>query len=106
MLELQDLLTTRWQDAAGSRRQPWNDSAILPVIQAVPIPAGFTATLRPYQQHGLELVAAPARTRASAGFLADEMGLGKTAQTIAHICRRMGTMRAGMDLPGAGRGAH
>ncbi len=46
--------------------------------------SGLTATLRPYQQEGLEwlqhLVACE-RGRV----LADDMGLGKTLQTIAHL---------------------
>jgi superfamily II DNA or RNA helicase len=54
----------------------------LSVLPPAPVPAGFTATLRPYQQvgvawlwhlHGQEL----------GGILADEMGLGKTPQALA-----------------------
>ena len=45
---------------------------------------GLTATLRPYQQEGLDwlqhLVACDV-----GGVLADDMGLGKTLQTIAHL---------------------
>ena len=48
------------------------------------LPPGFTATLRPYQQHGLNWLQ-HLRAHSLGGFLADEMGLGKTAQTIAHI---------------------
>jgi SNF2 family DNA or RNA helicase len=53
-------------------------------IPAVKIPAGFTATLRPYQQHGVDWLQ-HLRAQGLGGFLADDMGLGKTAQTIAHI---------------------
>jgi superfamily II DNA or RNA helicase len=54
----------------------------LSVLPPAPVPADFTATLRPYQQigvawlwhlHGQEL----------GGILADEMGLGKTPQALA-----------------------
>ena len=54
----------------------------LSVLPPAPVPAGFTAVLRPYQQlgvawlwhlHGQEL----------GGILADEMGLGKTPQALA-----------------------
>ena len=46
--------------------------------------SGLTATLRPYQQEGLDwlqhLIACDV-----GGVLADDMGLGKTLQTIAHL---------------------
>jgi superfamily II DNA or RNA helicase len=57
----------------------------LSVLPPAPVPADFTATLRPYQQlgvawlwhlHGQEL----------GGILADEMGLGKTLQALALLC--------------------
>lgn len=57
----------------------------LAVLPPAPVPANFTATLRPYQQlgvawlwhlHGQEL----------GGILADEMGLGKTLQALALLC--------------------
>ncbi len=83
VLELQDLLTTRWQDASevAASLERFREA---PVIESVPIPDGFTATLRPYQQHGLDWLQ-HLRAEGVGGFLADEMGLGKTAQTIAHI---------------------
>ncbi len=53
-------------------------------IPRVAIPASFTATLRPYQQEGVDWLQ-HLRAVGLNGFLADDMGLGKTAQTIAHI---------------------
>ena len=83
VLDLEELLTTRWQDAAdvAATVERFRE---LPPIEDVPLPAGFTATLRPYQQHGLNWLQ-HLRAHDLGGFLADEMGLGKTAQTIAHI---------------------
>lgn len=45
---------------------------------------GFTATLRPYQQVGLDWLQF-LREYGLAGILADDMGLGKTVQTLAHL---------------------
>ena len=45
---------------------------------------GFTATLRPYQQIGLDWLQF-LREYGLAGILADDMGLGKTVQTLAHM---------------------
>ena len=83
VLDLEELLTTRWQDAASvaAAAERFRD---LPDMADVPPPPGFTATLRPYQQHGLNWLQ-HLREHGLGGFLADEMGLGKTAQTIAHI---------------------
>lgn len=51
------------------------------------VPAnGFTASLRPYQQEGLNWLQF-LRTYELGGILADDMGLGKTIQTLAHICK-------------------
>jgi superfamily II DNA or RNA helicase len=83
VLDLEDLLTTRWDNAeaiaaysARFREQP----EIPPVV----VPASFTAALRPYQQQGVDWLQ-HLRASGMGGFLADDMGLGKTAQTIAHI---------------------
>jgi superfamily II DNA or RNA helicase len=58
--------------------------------------AGLNATLRPYQQEGLDwlqhLVACDV-----GGVLADDMGLGKTLQTIAHLAAEKEAGR--MDQP-------
>ena len=53
-------------------------------LPEVPLPAGVRATLRPYQQQGLNWLQF-LRAHGLAGVLADDMGLGKTLQTLAHI---------------------
>lgn len=53
-------------------------------LPVVPVPAGVHATLRPYQEQGLNWLQF-LRTHGLAGVLADDMGLGKTLQTLAHI---------------------
>ena len=83
MLELEDLLTTRWQDAASIAATVERFRGQAEIPETV-LPAAFTATLRPYQQHGVNWLQNLSSMGLS-GFLADEMGLGKTAQTIAHI---------------------
>ncbi len=83
VLDLEDLLTTRWENAAAIEAYAERfrgEAAIQPVV----VPASFTATLRPYQQHGVDWLQ-HLRANGLGGFLADDMGLGKTAQTIAHI---------------------
>ncbi len=95
VLDLEELLTTRWQDAASvaATAERFRE---LPAMAEVAIPAGFTATLRPYQQHGLNWLQ-HLRQHGLGGFLADEMGLGKTAQTIAHIAAERAAGR--LDRP-------
>jgi SNF2 family DNA or RNA helicase len=53
-------------------------------LASVPVPTGLQATLRPYQQQGLNWLQF-LRQHRLAGILADDMGLGKTLQTLAHI---------------------
>jgi superfamily II DNA or RNA helicase len=53
-------------------------------LPTTPAPAGLVATLRPYQQLGLDWLQF-LRAHGLAGVLADDMGLGKTLQTLAHI---------------------
>ncbi|MDP2793056.1 MAG: DEAD/DEAH box helicase [Sulfurisoma sp.] len=53
-------------------------------IAAVPPAPTFRATLRPYQQAGLDWLQF-LREYDLAGILADDMGLGKTVQTLAHL---------------------
>lgn len=50
----------------------------------IKIAAGLNATLRPYQQHGLNWLVFLHENRIG-GCLADDMGLGKTLQTIAFL---------------------
>ena len=101
VLDLEDLLTTRWENAAAiaAYAQRYRVAA---EIAPVTVPAHFTATLRPYQQHGVNWLQ-HLRAHGMSGFLADDMGLGKTAQTIAHIVIEQAEGR--LDRPRADRGA-
>ncbi|MFN0186352.1 MAG: SNF2-related protein, partial [Aquabacterium sp.] len=83
VLDLEDLLTTRWDsaEAIAAYSARFRDQ---PDIPPVVVPASFTAVLRPYQQQGVDWLQ-HLRANGMGGFLADDMGLGKTAQTIAHI---------------------
>ncbi len=82
--DLEDVLTARWQNAAQIEEYVarFRDS---PEIVPAVLPAEFKASLRPYQQQGVDWLQ-HLRSHGLSGFLADDMGLGKTAQTIAHIC--------------------
>jgi non-specific serine/threonine protein kinase len=51
-------------------------------LEPLPAPAGFTGTLRPYQQRGLAWLAF-LQSVGLGGILADDMGLGKTVQLLA-----------------------
>ncbi len=53
-------------------------------IPAVSPPDGLLATLRPYQQRGLDWLQFLREYRLG-GILADDMGLGKTVQALAHV---------------------
>jgi hypothetical protein len=53
-------------------------------IAAVPPPDGLRASLRTYQQEGLNWLQF-LREHQLGGMLADDMGLGKTIQTLAHL---------------------
>lgn len=53
-------------------------------ITPVTPPTGLNATLRPYQQQGLNWLQF-LREFGFGGVLADDMGLGKTLQTLAHL---------------------
>jgi superfamily II DNA or RNA helicase len=54
------------------------------LLEPVPVPAGVTATLRPYQLEGFAWLAFLWKHRLG-GILADDMGLGKTLQALALI---------------------
>jgi superfamily II DNA or RNA helicase len=84
VLELEDLLKTRWENAAAIEAYANRFRGSAEIAQ-VALPATFKAELRPYQQQGVEWLQ-HLRANGLGGFLADDMGLGKTAQTIAHIC--------------------
>ena len=83
--------TSWWEELAAlgvvtEQSQRWADSvgqmAALTAPEPVTPPAGLRATLRPYQQEGLDWLAFLHRNRLG-GILADDMGLGKTVQTLA-----------------------
>jgi superfamily II DNA or RNA helicase len=83
VLELEDVLTTSWQNAAAIEayvERFRGEPDILPVT----LPEHFKGDLRHYQQEGVDWLQHLA-SHGLGGFLADDMGLGKTAQTIAHI---------------------
>jgi superfamily II DNA or RNA helicase len=82
--ELQDMLETLSPDyqpppAWRRRAEALRD---LSRLDPAPIPATFSASLRPYQQIGAAWLWHLHRNRLG-GILADEMGLGKTAQALA-----------------------
>jgi superfamily II DNA or RNA helicase len=83
VLDLEDLLSTRWENASAIEAYARHFRGEM-AIPRVAIPTSFTATLRPYQQQGVDWLQ-HLRAVGLNGFLADDMGLGKTAQTIAHI---------------------
>jgi hypothetical protein len=53
-------------------------------LGVTPVPPELNASLRPYQQTGLDWLQFLADYRLG-GILADDMGLGKTIQTLAHL---------------------
>jgi len=53
-------------------------------IPSCPVPGGFGAVLRAYQERGLAWLQF-LRAAGLGGVLADDMGLGKTVQTLAHV---------------------
>jgi superfamily II DNA or RNA helicase len=53
-------------------------------LPEVPVPETLCASLRPYQQQGLNWLQF-LRQHGLSGILADDMGLGKTLQTLAHV---------------------
>ena len=83
VLDLEDLVTTRWHGGSAIAAHVARFRAVTDIPEA-PVPSGFTATLRPYQQQGVNWLQ-HLRENGLGGLLADDMGLGKTAQTIAHI---------------------
>jgi superfamily II DNA or RNA helicase len=84
VLELEDVLTTSWANAADIEAYVERFRGE-PDIIPVEVPEEFKGALRPYQQQGVDWLQHLA-SHGLGGFLADDMGLGKTAQTIANIC--------------------
>jgi superfamily II DNA or RNA helicase len=70
-----------WRAAVGGL----NELATLEAVsEPTPLPAGLSATLRPYQRDGFNWLAFLWR-HGLGGILADDMGLGKTLQALALI---------------------
>lgn len=78
-----DDLPTQWIGDEGLRGLARRLRDFSGMAQCLPAP-GFMATLRPYQQIGLNWLQF-LREYGLAGILADDMGLGKTVQTLAHL---------------------
>ncbi len=72
-----------WQGAAALQALVQQLQGASPIAE-VPVPASVHASLRPYQQQGLNWLQF-LRAQGLGGILADDMGLGKTLQTLAHI---------------------
>jgi superfamily II DNA or RNA helicase len=70
----------------------------LRTLARAPIPAWFTATLRPYQELGVAWMWFLAQQDLG-GVLADEMGLGKTPQALALLAARRAVAPAGEPRP-------
>jgi SNF2 family DNA or RNA helicase len=68
-----------WSDAVAALASAGDDQG------RRPLPAGLTATLRPYQETGFQWLASR-WAHGLGGILADDMGLGKTLQALALIC--------------------
>ena len=107
VLDLEDLVTTRWQDGAAiaAHVARFRGVADIPAVRGAR--AASPRTLRPYQQQGVNWLQ-HLRDNGLGGLLADDMGLGKTAQTIAHIVieeadgpARPAGAGGGADQPGA-----
>ena len=73
----------QWSGAEGLRNL-LNQLVGLDALPAVTLPKDLQATLRPYQQQGVDWLQF-LRRHGLSGILADEMGLGKTLQTLTHI---------------------
>ena len=72
-----------WQEAVRALAVPDRDGDRV-AADAVAVPTGLRADLRPYQRDGFGWLAGLWRHRLG-GVLADDMGLGKTIQTLAMI---------------------
>ena len=72
-----------WQEAVRALAVPDPERATTSA-DALPVPTGLRADLRPYQRDGFGWLVGLWRHRLG-GVLADDMGLGKTIQTLAMI---------------------
>lgn len=94
LIEL-EALPGQWYGGAKLRELGHKLRDFSGIEEALPAP-GFKATLRHYQQTGLNWLQF-LRSYGIAGILADDMGLGKTIQTLAHLHLEKASGRA--DLP-------
>ena len=76
-------LNWRWLGSTELRQMSDRLRSFTAIHKVAP-PAGLQATLRPYQQEGLDWLQF-LREYELAGILADDMGLGKTVQALAHL---------------------
>ncbi len=74
----------QWDGARGLKKLLAQLKGGANALQAVLLPQGLKAELRPYQLQGLSWLQF-LREQGLAGVLADDMGLGKTLQTLAHL---------------------
>ncbi|RUR20270.1 helicase [Legionella sp. km535] len=74
---------SRWQGAESLRKE-LSQLITLTDLPDIPKPSGLQASLRDYQQYGLNWLQF-LRVSKFSGVLADDMGLGKTVQTLAHL---------------------
>ncbi|WP_329565227.1 DEAD/DEAH box helicase [Kitasatospora sp. NBC_01266] len=83
---------------SGGRGTAERSAGELPVV---PLPEGFGATLRPYQERGVAWLRSLSRLGLGA-VLADDMGLGKTVQALALLAAEQGEAaeHAGSTRPG------
>ena len=72
-----------WEGASALREMVQRLSGHAEIPEA-PMPASVQASLRPYQQQGVNWLQF-LRENSLGGILADDMGLGKTLQTLVHI---------------------
>ncbi len=83
LAEMDHALKLRWVGGERLREMGEKLARFTGLTQVLP-PKNFSATLRSYQQAGLNWLQF-LREYDLAGVLADDMGLGKTVQTLAHI---------------------
>ncbi|MBC7506710.1 MAG: hypothetical protein H7267_13455, partial [Sandarakinorhabdus sp.] len=103
-LPTRDFATLADLESATQGHVPWSGAEplrqlarALTRLQTEPtvLPASFKASLRPYQQQGLDWLQALYHA-GFGGVLADDMGLGKTVQALAHLV----TLKASGKLQG------
>ncbi|CAN5665127.1 DEAD/DEAH box helicase [soil metagenome] len=91
VVRLNRFQTSWWEEltklgVVTEQSQRWAESvdrlATLSAPEPIPLPAGLHATLRHYQQEGLDWLAFLHHNQLG-GILADDMGLGKTVQALA-----------------------